>query len=102
MVNVEYYKSIIRSHPIKDVIITQTVSGITVKGVSPSIENVVCLNDEFKSGKVRIVQSSNTWKFTAIDTIEYIKLSELMNELNRDDTIDENGLPILDLTKTDI
>ena len=98
MVNVEYYKSIIRSYPIKNVIITQSVSGITVKRVPLNIENVVCL-DEFKSGKVRIVQLSNTWKFTAIDTIEYIKLSKLMNELNKDDTIDENGLPILDLTK---
>nr|QBK92479.1 MAG: hypothetical protein LCPAC401_01170 [Pithovirus LCPAC401] len=99
MVYPEYYKSIVSSYPIKDVIITQTVSGISVKGVPLNIENVVCLDDEFKSGKVKIVKSSNTYKFTSIDTMEYIKLSKLMKELNIDNTIDENCLPILDLTK---
>ncbi len=97
MVNIEYYKRIVKAYPIKDLIVTQTTQGISVNGVPRNIENIISLS-EFNSGRIRVILYDNTLKFTYIDTLEYIKLSKIMKELNDDGKIEEidiNGLPIL-------
>ncbi len=81
MVYPDYYKKIVEDHPIenKDVIITFNTAGITVTKVPCNIDQITDIG-KFTSGKVRYISTHHTLKFTAIDSIEYIRLSKLLNK----------------------
>ena len=81
MVNVDYYKQLVQDNPIESdaIVITYAAAGITVSMVPCRIERWVSLKD-FKSCRVRFVVSHNKLKFTCLDSLEYLKLRDVVNE----------------------
>jgi len=82
MVNPTYWKQIVQSNPIlnDEVVVTQSVAGITVSMVPCEIKGLVCLED-FKSCRVRLITIHDRLKFSCLDSVEYIKLSKVINQL---------------------